>query len=371
MRLNSWKTVSTLALVIFLMPPSLRAQSSVYMACLDSITASEKGKVAKAQASHKDLKLITSDSMAKVCRKHPETSIIRSAQAETPPVAPKAAAPVPTKVTVAVTTPKPTPTPAKAEVPPEREPDPTPAQLVADNTAPKPHVWSRKPFVSYDISREGLARALESGKDGDKSTLNLSASEFVRAMNVAFPNLRLENRGDLAEYIRRLRVAPLPKGKLRLATINPPNGTVDLKGWVRDPKENELGLYDPQTGKWILSLHCANIIPSLMVKGWVPPKSVSRVAQAEDERTENPVEVKAEIREEPAPDPVVTARRRLDPPTEAPKPTPMKEERSWRPGKGTAITAAILGGAVLYFVAKAASGPGGCSAVGSAGACVR
>lgn len=146
-------------------------------------------------------------------------------------------------------------------------------QLWAQGTA--------KPFISQELShrkdpREVFAKGIATN---DKSLLNLDCMKIVEITNlVAQTNLR--DCTGLAGFIRQLPVEPCPqKITTGLARVLA-NGKIDLTGWKRTLRPDELCLFSDN--RVLFSLDCGNIIPSLYtarapVRPAETPKSVTVV----------------------------------------------------------------------------------------------
>lgn len=114
------------------------------------------------------------------------------------------------------------------------------------------------PFTKRPVSQQEYAKAC---RDNDMTILNDSCDTYAEVFNLAYklePALR--NRHDVADYLERLSVKPLPSGMMTFCRILP-DGTYDLTGFRRPSRTGELGLYDNQLNLFIVSLGCGNCLP--------------------------------------------------------------------------------------------------------------
>ncbi len=118
------------------------------------------------------------------------------------------------------------------------------------------------PFTTRPVSKAEFIKAIE---NCDQKVLYIkNCAKIVDAANIVWKDdeaiPQFENRKELADYLRRLTVAPCPQvGEATVARVLK-NGAIDLYGYKRDLRRGESCLYDNQAGKWIASLSCGNFI---------------------------------------------------------------------------------------------------------------
>ena len=116
-------------------------------------------------------------------------------------------------------------------------------------------------FTYGPVSQEQLAVAIE---NGDQKILRIKIETLVEAAQKAWPEKKIKNRSNLAEYIRSLTVTPGPVGPARFSRVFN-NGKVDFN-WRREIRKDELFLYDNNSAEYILSLSCGNFVFGVSLK---------------------------------------------------------------------------------------------------------
>ena len=110
-------------------------------------------------------------------------------------------------------------------------------------------------FTKHPVTKEEYANAVE---NCDKSILRIDCGKLVQAVQNAWPELKIRDKYDLADYIRSLVEIPGPVGPAKFSRVYK-NGTVDFN-WTRDIKEGEILLFDNNRAEFKFSLSCGNMI---------------------------------------------------------------------------------------------------------------
>jgi hypothetical protein len=118
-------------------------------------------------------------------------------------------------------------------------------------------------FTKHPVTKEEYATAIEKN---DKSILRIDCEKLVQAVQNAWPELKIRDKYDLADYIRSLVEMAGPIGPAKFSRVFK-NGAVDFN-WTRDVKEGEILLFDNNRAEYKFSLSCGNMtfgIPVLNV----------------------------------------------------------------------------------------------------------
>ena len=117
-------------------------------------------------------------------------------------------------------------------------------------------------FTKHPVTKEEYANAVE---NCDKSILRIDCGKLVQAVQNAWPELKIRDKYDLADYIRSLVEIPGPVGPAKFSRVYK-NGTVDFN-WTRDIKEGEILLFDNNRAEFKFSLSCGNMTFGIPVLG--------------------------------------------------------------------------------------------------------
>jgi hypothetical protein len=112
------------------------------------------------------------------------------------------------------------------------------------------------PFTKKPVTQEQLAKAIEKN---DRSILNVSADEMVRAANEAF-GFDMESPKELAEWVRNLTDTSCPAGYTSTLARVLKSGEVDLYGFKRPFRVGEQCLLDANLARYVLSRLCGNFV---------------------------------------------------------------------------------------------------------------
>ncbi len=112
------------------------------------------------------------------------------------------------------------------------------------------------PFTKRPVSQEQLAKAIEKN---DRSILNVSSTEMVRAANEAF-GFDMESPKELAHWVRNLTDTSCPSGHTSTLARVLKSGEVDLYGFKRPFRDGEPCLLDANLARYVLSRLCGNFV---------------------------------------------------------------------------------------------------------------
>ncbi|MCM2338972.1 MAG: hypothetical protein NDI62_00745 [Burkholderiales bacterium] len=109
-------------------------------------------------------------------------------------------------------------------------------------------------FTKHPITKEEYATAIEKN---DKTILRIDCEKLVQAVQNAWPELKIRDKNDLADYIRSLVEISGPIGPAKFSRVFK-DGTVDFN-WTRDVKKGEILLFDNNRAEFMFSLSCGNM----------------------------------------------------------------------------------------------------------------
>jgi hypothetical protein len=109
-------------------------------------------------------------------------------------------------------------------------------------------------FTKHPVTKEEYANAIEKN---NKSILRIDCEKLVQAIQDAWPELKIRDKYDLADYIRSLVEITGPTGPAKFSRVFK-NGTVDFN-WTRNIKEGEILLFDNNRAEFMFSLSCGNM----------------------------------------------------------------------------------------------------------------
>lgn len=115
-------------------------------------------------------------------------------------------------------------------------------------------------FTRHPVTKEEYATAIEKN---DKSILRIDCEKLVQAVQSAWPELKIRDRYDLADYIRSLVATTGPIGPAKFFRVFK-NGTVDFN-WTRNVREGEILLFDNNRAEYMFSLSCGNMTSGIPI----------------------------------------------------------------------------------------------------------